>query len=360
MQAISKRRLAAILVAAGLLVAPAALWAQADPGERVDEADEEEGEESEEGKDWEIEGELESRIGQGTFVDPANDTQYADEVDDGSNAWDRANLIFSLKPSYTLDEFTFDAEISMVQWLTAAGGQTGTPSSSGANRPQEFALQDTEIGAGWAGYLIEPIETQFIPRLFVGLPTSQSSRTNTMLFSVGTELVLSRSILDKLNASLVGSAIKYNYANPSKTIAEENVGPFRADGTEALGNGRVRVPGFMNTQWITTVAGALDFEIIENLNASISYALIDYFQFSLPEDEYTAENADGGTGHQQFVSGVLGLEYGLNDNVTLGAGTYTVQPPLTADNKSVRFPFWNFNGAANNYSAFTMSVTGTY
>lgn len=350
---------------AGLVLAPGAVWAQADAGtdvttseEELDEVVEEDLESGEAAeKPWSVSLKLESRVGQGTFVDPANDTEHKDEVKDGSNAWDRANMILSLSPSYKLDDFTFSGSIAAVQWLTTAGGQGSAPWSGGATVPQEFSLLDVGLGASWKGYTVEAIDLKIKPSISVDLPTSRASQLQTMLFAAGGTVGLSRQFLESINLSLSSSAIYYQYSSQQKAAPAKDISVFRTNENCA---GEICVPGYLNTEWIVSLGGSASFSIIDDLSASISYGLTSYFGFSTPDDEYTSPFAVPGRGFSQLSSGTLSLSYKVNDYLSVGGGTYSVQPVKTDDNSSFRFPWWNFQGAGSNWSAVRMSVTGTY
>lgn len=359
---------------AGAVLVPGTAWAESDamgdPTETAEESVEEgveedldaaveeeldSGDASE--KPWSVSLTMESRIGQGTFVEPANDSEYSDQLADASNTWERANLIFGLAPSYTLGDFTFSGSVRAVQWLTAAGGQGSAPWSGGANEPQEFSLLDVGVGASWKGYTVEAIDLKIKPSMSVDLPTSKASQLQTMLFAVGGTVGLSRKFLESLNLSLSSSVINYQYQSQQKAASAKAIGVFRANESCA---GEVCVPGYLNTEWIWSLSGSASFEIIKDLSASVSYGLTNYYGYETPDDQYTSKFAVAGRGFSQLTSGQVRLNYTVNDHLSVSGGTYSVQPPMTEDGDSFRFPWWNFQGAAANWSAVTMSVTGSY
>src|SRR5690554_4520395 len=84
------------------------------PGQAVIEQDTEiaEDEIEEASKDWGVSVSLGTSVGQGTFASVSNDTEFADEVDAGDNAYDRWSLSLAVSPSYKItDDFTVDASL---------------------------------------------------------------------------------------------------------------------------------------------------------------------------------------------------------------------------------------------------------
>ncbi|MEO1234871.1 MAG: hypothetical protein AAFZ18_38865, partial [Myxococcota bacterium] len=79
--------------------------------------------------------------------------------------------------------------------------------------------------------------------------------------------------------------------------------------------------------------------------------------FSGPDDELRAEGARPGLNATTFTSGTVSGNYQLRPWLVVGLGTQSFQPIQTADGQGLRFPFWNFTGAANNFSSFFVSST---
>ncbi len=367
-----------------LLAAPA--FAQ-DGGEEEVEVEAEAEVEEEEGKDWSVGFRLGTTIGQGTFVNVSNDTEFADEnctdpieqgcVGDASNAFDRVNLGFRLTGGYTLaDQFSFGILIGAVQWLTAGGGR---------NSASEFRWGDIGLSAGWAGYTFDSIGLTIAPELGFTLPTSQVSQYTTLVLGTSASVGLSKTFFDRLGLSLSFTGGKdfhrFNgpVLDPEKLEADEanaELSPeaviYREGGSEDVGRGLVAVGG-LNTEYYFVVGAGASIPVWDKLRFSAGYSLETYWTYGGLDAEHPEygdvtpglddDGINDNRGVAQLVRGSVGLGYPvtLGDvGLAFGLGLSTAQYPKTDDNRSFRFPFWNFSGAATNASAISASVTASY
>lgn len=326
---------------------PAAIEALEEADATIEDAAEKDG------KDWSISASLGSTIGQGTFVDPANDSEWAGLVDDGDNAYDRVNLSLSLRPAYSFGDYSVSGSFGAVQWLTAGGG---------ANEPGEFRIQDVGLSGGWAGYTIPVIDTQVGAGLSLQLPTSTFSRALNLIVGTSVSGSLSKTFFERLTLSYSLSVGKDFHEREDLTVDAEDVGVenvlFRSG--EAVGGGQYAIGGVL-TEWALVNGVSANVKIWEKLSGSVSYALIDSWTYDWENDDsFTAPLADTGRGHGQATSTGISLSYPVWEHISLSGGIATSQQPKTDDQKSFRFPFWNFDGAARNASAIRLSVTGTY
>lgn len=336
----------------------------------------------EDGKNWSASFSLGSSIGQGTFVNVDSDLSdpdcsTADQIEtgcvgDASNAFDRANLSYSLGGSYTLkDDFNFAASIALVQWLTAGGGR---------NAPNEVRWQDLGLSASYAGYTFETIGLNIAPSLSFTVPTSQASQFTSLVLGTSAGVSLSKTFFEKLSLSLGFSGGKdfHRFTSPVLTDLSDaeqaelrdDVKPesvvYRSGGSEDLGRGLIAIDG-VNTEYFFSGSLSASIPIYDKLRLAASYALSTFWSYSQDNDDEMTPDIEGvntGRGVGQITRTGVTLSYPVTiaDAINLGlsAGISTGQYPKTSDNKSFRFPFWNFQGAASNGSALRFGVSASY
>lgn len=302
---------------------------------------------------WSLSAGLRSSIGQGTFMTVKNDSGWEDTVKAPDNAYDRVSLSLSLGADYTLKEFTFGVEAAMSQYLTAGGGR---------NEVQEFRFQDVELSASWAGYTFEATDIKFAPSLSVGLPASTISRYESLWADTSLGLRFSKNFFKKVTIAYTLSGTMFFHEYTSPAVSLEKIGYenalYRAN--ELLSSTHIAVDGY-NSQFGLSNSLSVRVPIWSTLTASVGYGLNTYWTYHHDNnDEFASEFACVGRCTTQMSSGSVSLGYGINDWLSVSAGLSSRQAPKTADNKSFRFPFWNFTGAAANMSSFSLGVSGTY
>jgi hypothetical protein len=351
------------LLAVTMLLAPGTVFAQ----DEIDDLlgpDDEIGEDSDDDRAWGVNVALRSVVGQGTFARVSNDTEWAGQVDDGRGAFNRWNLVLSLNPTYEIGDFTLGATLSWVQWLTPGGGNLSSSVSGGANEPYQFRFQDIGLDADWRTFTIDALGINATPSLSVRLPTNVTSRMETLLFDAGLNLALTRTFFDKLTlmGTLYGAQWFHEYTSPVvdiDVVGHDNV-HYRAGGAEDIEPGRIAVSG-RNIQYQLSTSLGASLSLPADFSATISYGLHNYWTYDVPnDDEFMSEHAKPGRGWAQTSVGSFGLSYRVNEWMSTSVMATTLQSPKTSDNKSFRFPFWNFSGAASNSSGVTFMVSGSY
>ena len=336
------------------LMMPATATAMApDPGADPDADDD---------RNWGAGAGVRMMVGQGTFVSPSNDTEFADEVDDGSGAYDRVMANLGVTFGYAWNGFEFGASTGFTQALTPGGGPGGT-------RPYEGRIQDIELEASHEdGFEIGETGISISPSFGADLPLSTASRTQTMLTSLSAGASISKSFFESLalSFSLGGSRTFHQYTSP--IIDEEEVQDdeftsrlFRPDGTEDIGGGRF-AHSSINNQWgLSTGVGAMVMfspKIMMmaqySINNSWTYDVVDR------DDEFSSEYQCENRCASQMSMGMIMLNYTLSENLMVMGGVTTTQRPKTADNKTFNFPFYNFDRPAANNSMFSIGISGSY
>lgn len=352
--------------------------------EKSDEDSKEDEKEEEEAKAWSVSARVGSSIGQGTFVNVSNDSEYADPncvdpivqgcVGDAGNAFDRVNLSYGLSGSYSWKKFSISTGLSLTQWLTPGGGM---------NRPHEVRLRDSGIGIGYEGWTIESIGVSIGPSLGLTLPTSKFSRVATLVLGTSLGVGISKTLFEKLNLSLSVDVSKdfHRFEAPlidverlEKELDEdelanlaEEVRPeavvFRAE--EEVKPGLVAIGG-VNTEWGFGAGLSASWAVWQKLRLSASYNISTSWTYAIddnPDVEPQIPNLQGNRGVGQGFGTSVGLSYPYQiGDVRLGfsAGLGTGGYPKTSDNKSFKFPFWNTSGAASNASSIRFGVSASY
>ncbi len=363
-----------------MFVAPATGWAQIgndsledqstdNPSDIKDELaeEEEEAEDTTASRDWGVFGLVRYGVGQGTFVDPANDSEFADEIDDGSNAFDLSLMTFVLSGSYTfLDDYTVELTLAAVQFLTAAGV---------LNEPNEFRFQDIALDFSWSGVSLGDTGIRFTASAGAGLPTSDLSQTANKIVSLNTTAGLAWALFDgKLTLTYGLTGLKSFNEFTSPTVDIDQVGADnvlnRAGGNETLGSGLI-AEGGVNTEWALVNSVGVAMALWAGLRLSVAYALETYWTFDVerdPEFNAPAAEVDEGRGVSQLTRTSISLTYPITplsealslSSFTVGIGTATAYAPKTPDNNSFQFPFWNIDGAAGNSSQARLWVSASY
>ena len=351
------------LMAAFGLMAPTTLAAQPGPGEvqpdDVDDAvDEDLDDADEDDRPWSLGGGLRMMVGQGTFVSPSNDTEFAGEVHDGSGAFNRVSLFFGINAGYRWNDFSFSGSAGFSQYLSAGGGST---------RPYEGRFQDIQLSAEHEGFEIGETDINVSPSLSADLPLSTASRTQTMLTSFSGGVSISKTFFDafSLGYSLSGSRNFHRSTTPilqQDDIQDDDLSSplYRVDGSEDLGGGRFTV-GRLNTQWGLSNSLSASIMFSPSIQVMANYGITNVWSYgSWDDDEFSSEIQCTGRCSSQIAMGMVSANYVINENMSASLTLNNTQPPKTADQKSFNFPFWNFTGAASNSSRITLGLMGRY
>lgn len=313
-------------------------------------------EKEEDKKAWRIAASLNTSVGQGTFVDIDNNSEFADELGPADEAFDRWSLSFSLTPSYTIaDVVTVSTSLAFVQWLTTGGG---------VEEPGEFRFQDIGLSADWVGYEYKPANLSFGAGLGLTFPTSELSQTSSLYVATGISGNVGWTLFDKLSLGYGLSIGKDFHEFTSPVIDDEIAGAdnviWRAGGSERLSDGLTAIDG-VNTEWSISNSFSAGFPIVGKLRMGISYSLTTFWAYDVfEEDEFTDPLADPGRGVGQSTSGSISLSYPVHKYLSLSLATRTSVQPKTADNRTFNFPFWNFDGAAANSSQIRFGLSSSY
>ena len=320
----------------------------------------EEGEtEKEEPKAWSVGASYQLRVGSGTFVGVASDSTTNDPFGDGSNAFDRVMNVYGVNAGYRLNkDFSLSANAALTHWLSQGGG---------FNEVNETRFQDIGFGVSWAGYVIKPIDTRISASLSAVLPTSDLSRAATLYTNISPAVSISKVLFSRLSLSYSLGAGKgfHRATSPLASIERAGTGNvlFRAGGSEDLsGQGLVAIPG-RNTEYSLSNTLAASVVITPSLSFSASYSNLNFWSYDTDFDSTSELNspfAVDGRGFSQLMFTRVGLSYRFLDYFSASTGIRNFATPKTSDNRSFRFPFWNFQSAAANSSQVFVGLGANY
>ncbi len=287
---------------------------------------------------------LEQQLGAGTFVkDSQARTPYF--------AW-----LLSLRPRYYFTNQLFaELRLDLQQELTTSYGTTTT-------KKRQLMPSDTLLTVKYQNVVTIPgVDIGVSPFIRIGAPTSYESQFRNLYLSAAAGFDLSRLIgpvyltyTFRFNKNFN----KYTVATVPKD-ADRPVMAARSGGAEDLGGS------------LATGTNNASFSIYNSLMASV--LLTDEWTFTLqwavanawtyyvgPDDLYKAPDAKAGRGQRDVMYGVVDLTYQPWANFGFSLGLSTEQPVKTADNKTIRFPFWDIHTPGDNNSVLYFDVFATY
>jgi hypothetical protein len=271
----------------------------------------------------------------------------------------------SLSPSYLFSDGTrISANASLSQELTQSGGD---------DEPQTVIFSDIGLNVSRALY-------QFNngPRVFgslaMQLPTSQGSRVETLITSLGARLSAAQPV-GPVFISL-GTGFRKNfheYTHPVRDpragadlvtrdglVVEEVVTGIARNGGSELAGATYFDGESSNTSMIWSNSLSAFWPVSEKFGLGLSYNLSHSWTYdSYDLDELSGEGARAGRGRSDSHGGTFFANYQALDQLAFGLGMATGGPTRTADDKRIRFPFFNFDGAESNMTTFFISATYT-
>ena len=271
----------------------------------------------------------------------------------------------SLSPSYMFSDGTrVSASASLSQELTQSGGD---------DDPQTLIFSDIGLSAGRSLYRFEG-GPQIFGGLSVQLPTSESSRIETLRTSVGARLSASQPV-GGVFVSL-GTGFRKNFHEYTHPTRNPNTGdPFTTrDGLviDEIVTGIARTGGSElagatyfegesnNTSMVWSNSLSVFWPATETLGFGASYNLSHSWTYeSYDLDELSGVGARAGRGRRDSHGGSFFANWQVLDQLAFGLGMATGGPTRTADDKRIRFPFFNFEGPESNMTTFFISATYT-
>jgi hypothetical protein len=198
------------------------------------------------------------------------------------------------------------------------------------------------------------------------LPTSDASQFTNLITAVSAGIGLSRSFGD-LSISYGLSAGK-NFHEYTSIVADLTDYPLdviaRDGGTENIGEALVALDAGVLTEWSLSHSLSLSYGWFEGFSTTLSFGFADFWTYDNGtigrDDELTSPFAVPGRGHGQSMSGDIDVSYSFLDYFSTSLTLSTSQEPLTADNQSVRFPFFDLETANLSNTSLSLSLAASY
>lgn len=195
-------------------------------------------------------------------------------------------------------------------------------------------------------------------------PVSRASHYATQYFAIGPAVSLSRPNLFGMLSLAIGTSIVKNF-NKSTNAAVDGT-EFRAlgrpNGAEQL-SGNLIATSTVNVSFYLRHSLSASLQLTERLNFSLMYLLINSFSYyDAPSDQYASKNAVPGRGRSDTQWGIASATYGFDKagHTSISLAAYTISAPFSADNKTYRFPFYDFRSTADNYSSLNLSLSQAF
>ena len=298
-------------------------------------------------KSWGVNAAIGFDLGLGAFTKD----EYARKV--------RSRFTMTLGGYYTIPVIDTDIhlETGFSQWMSKAGGSNGK---------YEFRWSDTTIGLSreiWS-YKSGEFSVAFNADLSFVLPTSKAS-INANLY---TSIVPSLAASIKLWRFSLAYGITYSYnahKYTSVTLDPDDIDVLsRSTGNEIIDSHNIAIGGVLAEHDLANQF-VLGIECIRKvLDLSIGFAFADSWTYDngtiTSDDEFVGKHAKVGRGHSQYSQGSLVLSYKPIKYATVSFGMVSTQPWKTADNKTLRFPWFDTESPSKNYTKFLLSATFKY
>ncbi len=307
--------------------------------------------EEEDDKPWSVMGKISFDLGLGAFTKH----KYAKRI--------RSRMVVELAGSYTIPVIDTDVSLStgFSQWLSEGGDSNGKHAFRWADSSIDFsrAIWSTKTTVGND----TPLAFSISGDLGFTLPTSQASIASNLY----TQIIPSIALAFKVGGFSAGYTISYAHSFhefTSQTMDPDEVDILsRTNGVELIGAADIAVDGVLTEIELSNLI-TLGYAFLDNLSLTLGLGFVDAWTYDngtiTKKDELTNELAHVGRGHQQISQGILALSYQPASWVSLGLSMVSTQPWKTADNKTIRFPWFDTVSPSKNFTKFMVSATFQY
>ena len=267
--------------------------------------------------------------------------------------------IYGLGVNYRLmPSVSASLSMSYLQYLSAYGG---------SQRRYEGRFQDMGLSLSHASIFRESWSGINLSGGLSGvIPTSASSQFTGLYTSLSASATLSRGI-GPVSLSLTNSFSK-NFHRYTSIVADLDRYPIdalaRADSPERITETRIALDTGLLTSHSLSHSLSANYRVWSTLSLGLSFGLNHSWTYDngtiTREDEFTNPNARVGRGFRQGMSGGLSASYGFLDYYGVSFSLSTNQSPLTADNRRVRFPFWDFQSGNLQYTSASLGLSASF
>jgi hypothetical protein len=197
------------------------------------------------------------------------------------------------------------------------------------------------------------------------IPVSIEARTATEITSLRPAITFSLPVwIFSLSYESQFRRYFYRYSSPIGHNSDSSDYPMSYTLKSPGKSDEFLIPG-MNLKYLFRNRLALSADILKNVSSSVSFGIYNLFAYqaydsSVDAAYYTPEYAQTGLGQNDMMEGSISLQYAMAEHTSLSFGTATFQPVFSTDNKSLRFPFYDLDGPANNFTQWFLSLDLSY
>ncbi len=149
----------------------------------------------------------------------------------------------------------------------------------------------------------------------------------------------------------------------SAVIENDGAVPFalgRDGGAESISDNLVAT-NQQNVSWAVRNALICNIAASENLSFQVFYFLLHQFRYyDAPLDELSSQFARGGTRMFDLQFGSITANYVLPANWFASLSVATFSMPWSADNSTLRFPFFDFRSTSDNITSLNIGLTRSF
>lgn len=225
------------------------------------------------------------------------------------------------------------------------------------------AVNPTLVTSGGAGKpltLPGDIRVSFLG--IIGFPTSKAAQFQTRRLNLIGAANFTKS-LGSVSLTYQPRFQKniHEYTNP--IVSFEPGSPTaiaREGGAEAVGENQVAA-GQQNISFAIRNALIANIAVTEELSFQVFYFLLhQYRYYDAPLDNLSSEHAKAGLGRLDLQFGSISANYVLPGSWFASLSVSTFSQPWSADNTTLRFPFFDFRSTSDNISSLGLSFTRSF
>ena len=271
----------------------------------------------------------------------------------------RSRFGFEFGGNYTIPVIDVDihASTGFSQWMSKAGGSNGK---------YEFRWADSLIGLSreiWSYDDEKDFKIAFEGDLSFAIPTSKASWTTNLYTTIMPSLAM------KIKFAQIRFTYEIAYGHSFHKYTSPTVDPSEVDaisrsaGNEILSADAIAIDGILPEISLAN-SFKLGYRFFKNFGLTLGLAFADSWSYDTKsnrnDDDLVSQYAKVGRGHSQYSQGSIMLDYSPIKYLTLNFGMVSTQPWKTADNKTLRFPWFDTVSPSKNYTKFLFAITGRY
>lgn len=287
---------------------------------------------------------LEQSLGIGTFVAD----KYARNPYYG---W-----LLQLRPRYYFTDKLF-AEVNF-----SIQGELTNSYTTSTTQKRQVMPSDLLLTVKYSNiYKVPVLGINLSPYIRLGAPTSYESRYRNLYLATAVGFNLTRMFGQHVLLDYLFRFNKNWNKTAQPTLGSGRIALSRLRGNEDIGGGEIINGDDNNVDFSVYNALTGSFIINDEWSVTLQLAVQNSWTYlSIPKDQFSSPYAKAGRGQRDRTYGVLDVTYQPFEHFGFSLGLSSAQPAKTADNKSVRFPFFDFSSEGNNFTTVYFDVYASY